>query len=72
MDIMTCVDSAIEFAKDKLDSAMNFWDSLEEDKKKLLIGCAIAAVAVIAVASIAYGIGKAQGRKLAFEEEEDF
>ena len=30
------VDAAIEFAKDKLDQAMEIWDSFDEDKKKLL------------------------------------
>ena len=44
------VDAAIEFAKDKLDQAMEIWDSFDEDKKKLLIGCAVAGVCVIVVA----------------------
>ena len=70
MDIMNYVDSAIEFAKDKIDSVMAFWDSLEEDKKKLLIGCVVVSVSVIVIASIAYSIGKSQGRKLAIEEED--
>ena len=70
MDIMNYVDSAIEFAKDKIDSVMAFWDSLEEDKKKLLIGCVVVSVSVIVIASIAYSIDKSQGRKLAIEEED--
>ena len=70
MDIMNYVDSAIEFAKDKIDSVMNFWDSLEEDKKKLLIGCVVVSVSVIVIASIAYSIGKSQGKRLAIEEED--
>ena len=30
------VDAAIEFAKDKLDQAMEIWDSFDEDKKKAI------------------------------------
>ncbi len=70
MDIMSLTDGVIEFAKEKIDAVMGFWDSLEDDKKKLLIGCAAAAVCVIVVAAIAFGIGKACGRKQAYEEEE--
>lgn len=70
MDFMGMIDSAIEFAKDKIDRVMDFWDSLEEDKKKLLIGCVVASVSVILIASIAYSIGKSQGRKIAIEEED--
>ncbi len=70
MDIMSITDGVIEFAKDKIDTVLEFWDGLEDDKKKLLIGCVVAAVCVVAVAAIAYGIGKAQGRKLAYEEED--
>ncbi len=70
MDFMGMIDSAVEFAKDKIDRAMDFWDSLEEDKKKLLIGCVVASVSVILIASIAYSIGKSQGRKIAIEEED--
>ncbi len=70
MDIMTYVDSAIEFGKDKLDKLNDFWESIDDDRKKLLIGCAIAAVSIVVIASIAYGIGKAHGKRIAFEEEE--
>ena len=70
MDFMGMIDSAIEFAKDKIDRVMDFWDSLEEDKKKLLIGCVVTSVSVILIASIAYSIGKSQGRKIAIEEED--
>ena len=70
MDFMGLIDNAIEFAKDKIDRVMDFWDNLEEDKKKLLIGCVVAAVSVIVIASIAYSIGKSQGRKIAIEEED--
>ncbi len=70
MDIMSITDGVIDFAKDKIDTVLDFWDGLEDDRKKLLIGCVAAAVCVIAVAAIAYGIGKARGRKLALEEED--
>ncbi len=64
------VDSALGFAKDKIDRGLEFWNDLDEDKKKLFIGCAIAAVSVIVIASIAYGIGKSHGKRLAFDEED--
>ena len=70
MDFMGLIDSAVEFAKDKIDRVMDFWDGLEDDKKKLLIGCVVASVSVILIASIAYSIGKSQGRKLTIEEED--
>ena len=70
MDFMGFIDGAIEFAKDKIDRVMDFWDNLEEDKKKLLIGCVVAAVSVIVIVSIAYSIGKSQGKKIAIEEED--
>ena len=49
MDFMGYVDSAIDFAKDKIDRVMDFWDGLEDNKKKLLIGCVIASVSVILI-----------------------
>lgn len=70
MDFMGLIDGAVEFAKDKIDRVMDFWDGLEDDKKKLLIGCVVASVSVILIASIAYSIGKSQGRKLTIEEED--
>ena len=70
MDIMSYVDSAIEFSKDKIDKVLAFWNDLEDDRKRLLIGCIAATCLVIVVAGIAYGIGKAHGERLAFEEED--
>ena len=71
MDIvMNYIDSVISFAKEKIDTVMDFWDGLDDDKKKLFIGCVVATVSVIVIASIAYGIGKSQGKKLAIEEED--
>lgn len=70
MDIMNFVDNAIEFSKNKIDDVLELWDGLEEDRKKLLIGCVAAAVCLIVVAGIAYGIGKAHGERLAYEEED--
>ena len=72
MDIfVNAIDTTISFTKETLNKAKNVWDSFDEDEKKLYIGCAIAAVCVIAVAIICYGIGKAQGRKIALEDEFD-
>ncbi len=70
MDFMGLIDGAIEFAKDKMDRVLDFWDGLEDDKKKLLIGCVVASVSVIVIASIAYSIGKAKGKRIAIEEED--
>ena len=70
MDIMNYVDTAIEFGKDKLDKLNDFWESIDDDRKKLLIGCAIAVVSVVVIASIAYSIGKSHGKRISFEEEE--
>lgn len=67
---MNILNEGINFAKNKIDTVMNFWEELEDDKKKLLIGCAVAAAAVICVASVAYAIGKSNGKKLALEEED--
>ncbi|MCR4757740.1 MAG: hypothetical protein K5792_08065 [Butyrivibrio sp.] len=63
------LDAAINFAKDKIDKGLEIWEGFDEDQKKLLIGCAIAAVSVILIASIAYGLGKSHGRKIALEED---
>jgi hypothetical protein len=68
--LMSILDGTMEFAKSVLDVVTDFWNDLDEDKKKLFLGCVVAGVAIIAVASIAYGIGKAQGRRLAIEEED--
>ncbi len=71
MDILTnAIDTTISFTKETIDKALEIWDSFDEDEKKLYIGCAIAACCVIVVACLAYGIGKAQGRNLAFEEDD--
>ena len=66
--VMNFIDGAISFAKEKIDTVMDFWEGLDDDKKKLFIGCVVATVSVIVIASIAYSIGKSQGRKLAIEE----
>ena len=69
MDIMSYIDSAVEYGKNKLDELSDFWECIDDDRKKLLIGCAVVTVCVIAIASIAYSLGKAKGRRIAFEEE---
>ncbi len=68
--VMNFIDGAIDFAKEKIDTVMDFWEGLDDDKRKLLIGCVAATVSVIVIASIAYSIGKSQGKKLAIEEED--
>jgi flagellar biosynthesis/type III secretory pathway M-ring protein FliF/YscJ len=68
--MMEFVDNAIDFAKNKIDKVMDIWEGLDDNKKKLLVGCAVAAISVIVVASIAYSIGKSQGRRIAFDEED--
>ena len=71
MDIMTIIDGAISFVKDTVDTAMDAWDNLDDNKKKLFIGCVVVTVAIIAVAGIAYNIGKAHGQN-EFLDDEDF
>lgn len=70
MDIVNLVDTAVSFGKEKIDQVLEIWDNMEEDKKKLLVGCVAAAACIIVVASIAYSIGKAHGERIAFEEED--
>ncbi len=70
MDIMNYIDSAVEYGKDKLDRLSDFWESIDDDRKKLLIGCAVGVVCVVVIASIAYSIGKAHGARIAYEEED--
>ena len=71
MDLVTnVINTAIDFTKDTINKAMNIWESFDEDKKKLYVGCAIAVVCVIVVAGIAYSIGKAHGRNDACECED--
>ena len=71
MDIVVnAIDTAVDFTKNTINKAMEIWESFDEDQKKLYIGCAIAAVCVIALVGIAYGIGKAHGRSIALEEED--
>ena len=70
MDITAVVGNVIDFTKDKIDRVMNYWDSIDEDKKKLVIGCSVAAVSIIVIVSIAYCLGKACGKKIALEDDE--
>lgn len=66
---MEFLDNAVSFAKDKIDYVMDKWEGLDEDKKKLFIGCAVVAVSVIVICAIAYSIGKSHGRRSVFEED---
>ena len=66
---MEFLDNAVSFAKDKIDYVMDKWEGLDEDKMKLLIGCAVVAVSVIVICAIAYSIGKSHGRRSVFEED---
>ncbi|MCR5670646.1 MAG: hypothetical protein K6G10_06540, partial [Butyrivibrio sp.] len=70
MDVMNIAYGCIEFAKDKIDRVVDFWDDLEPEKKKLFIGCACAAIAIILVAAVAYGIGRSAARKELMEDED--
>ena len=69
--IMNVIDGAISFCKDTVDTSMNAWEELDDNKRKLFIGCLAASAALIAVAVIAYKIGKAHGQD-EFLEDEDF
>ncbi|MBO6240287.1 MAG: hypothetical protein J6O61_05530 [Butyrivibrio sp.] len=64
------LDAAVTFAKEKIDRAMEIWDSFDEEKKKMLIGCAAVCVGVIVLASVFYGLGKARGKKIALMDED--
>ena len=70
MDFVKVVDSTIDFCKDKINKAMDIWESFDEDQKRLYIGCAAVVCLVIVVAAVAYGIGNAHGKKMALEEED--
>ena len=70
MDIMSIIDGAMNFVKETVDTAMEAWNNLDDNKKKLLIGCVAVTVAIIAVAGIAYNIGKAHGQNEFFDEED--
>lgn len=70
MDFVAIVDTVIDFSKDKINKVVDLWNGLEEDRKKLLIGCVACAAAVIVVAGIAYSLGKASGKKFVLEDED--
>ena len=70
MDFVKVVDTAIDFCKDKINKAMDIWDSFDEDQKRLYIGCAAVVCVAIVVAAVAYGLGNAHGKRVALEEED--
>ena len=70
MEIMNLIDGSIDFFKERMDAAMESWNNLEEDKKKLVIGCVAVALTVVVVATIAYKIGKAHGQDQFFDEDD--
>ncbi|MBQ7613918.1 MAG: hypothetical protein IJU77_02640 [Butyrivibrio sp.] len=70
MDIMNIFDGCIDLAKEKIDFVVDFWDGLDDGKKKLFLGVVVGTIAVVAIAAIAYNLGKASGLKLAYDEED--
>ncbi len=70
MDIMNIFDDCIDLAKEKIDFVVDFWDGLDDGKKKLFLGVVVGTIAVVAIAAIAYNLGKASGLKLAYDEED--
>ena len=70
MDIVKVITTLVDFCKAGFDKGMKIWDSLDEDKKKLYIGCAITAVVAVVIVGIAYSLGTSHGKRLALEEEE--
>lgn len=71
MDIVVnVIDTAVDFIKNTINKAMEIWDSFDDDQKKLYAGCAVALVCVVVLVGIAYGIGKAQGRSIALDEDD--
>lgn len=63
------LNAAIEFGAYRLTRFFDFWEALDEYKRRVAVGCAIAAVGVICVAAIAYALGKAAGEREALEED---
>ena len=70
MDVVKFVDSALGFCKEKINKALDIWESFDEDEKRLYIGCAAVVLTVIVVVSVAYSLGNAHGRRVAIEDEE--
>ncbi len=70
MDIMNIFDDCIDLAKEKINFVVDFWDGLDDGKKKLFLGVVVGTIAVVAIAAIAYNLGKASGLKLAYDEED--
>ena len=68
--VVNVIDTAVDFTKNTINKAIEVWDGFDEDKKKLCTCCAVAAVCLIVIVGIAYGIGKAHGRSIALEEED--
>ncbi len=69
--VMNILDGAINFCKETVDEGLSAWEKLDDNKKKLFIGCLAASAVIIAVAVIAYKIGKAHGQD-EFLDDEDF
>lgn len=68
--IMNIFGDCIDFAKEKIDIVVDFWDGLSDCKKKVFLGVLVGTVAVVAIAAIAYNIGKSSGLKCAYDEED--
>jgi len=61
--MMQFIKTALDYGKKKMDKAINFWNGLDDDKKRLYTICAIVVVSFIIVASIAYSVGKSRRGK---------
>ena len=70
MGVKEVFDDAVDFSKKKIDKGLEYWDDLEEDRQKLLIGAAVVFVSIIVIASVAYALGKRSGRKHALLDDE--
>ena len=67
--ILSFLATAVEIVKDFLNKALAFWRSLDDDKKRICIYCAVALTIVSSIASFAYSLGRIKGEEAARREE---